>query len=128
MIAAAIPIKRLRDAKSRLADSLSTSERAELVISLLRQTLAVVRASGLVSRVALVTPEDDLAAGLGVHVLPDGTDLNAGLATAVRWAVGIGASGLLILPGDLPLLQPNDLHALLSVRTDGISIAQTGDG
>lgn len=128
MIAAVIPIKRLCDAKSRLADRLSAPERAELVTALLRRTLAVVRASGLVSQVALVTPEESLGTDLGVRVLPDGDDLNAGLGAAARWAIGAGARGLLMLPGDLPLLQTTDLHALLSMRAPGIAIAQTGDG
>jgi 2-phospho-L-lactate guanylyltransferase len=128
MIAAVIPIKRLRDAKSRLADGLSARERANLVRTLLGRTLSIVRASGLVSRVALVTPEESLAGDMGVQVLPDGADLNSGLKAAAAWSIGVGARSLLILPGDLPLLQPNDLHALLSARAPGISVAQTPDG
>ena len=128
MIAVVIPIKRLSDAKSRLAQRLGPDQRADLVIALAQRTISVVERSGLASRIALVTPEAGLGVRLGVSVVPDGGDLNSSLRAAAGWSLQVGANSLLILPGDLALLERNDLHALLSVRTPGISIAETDDG
>jgi len=128
MIAAVIPIKALTEAKSRLMSRLSPVERRELVVSLARRTLLLLRTSGLFGRIAVVTPDSGLGDTLGVRTLADTGDLNASFSSAASWAVGEGAHGLLILPGDLPFLQRDDLHALLSLRDRGVGIAPTHDG
>ena len=128
MIAAVVPVKALAEAKSRLTPALSPEERRALVVELVARTVLLLRNSGLICAVALVTPDTSLGEELGVRTLPDSGTLNDSLVHAAAWAAGEGASGLLILPGDLPLLQRNDLHALLSLRSPGIAIAPTQDG
>lgn len=128
MITAVIPVKALGEAKSRLTSALSSAERQTLVLDLARRTVLLCRNSGLIERTVLVTPDPGLADTLGVRALPDSGSLNDSLTGAASWAKQQGAHGLLILPGDLPLLQRNDLHALLSLRSPGIAIAPTHDG
>jgi len=130
MIAAVIPVKRLTEGKSRLAARLSASERAELISDLVRRAVDALRESGMVERIALATPEVALAQGLKVDALPDGGSLNAALRGAVDWATEMGAAGLLILPGDLPLVRGGDVHAIAAALPDppAISIAPTRDG
>jgi 2-phospho-L-lactate guanylyltransferase len=128
MIVAVIPLKRLDEAKSRLAGRLTPEERSELVTALARRTISVLEASEGLARIALVTPEDSLAARLGVSALRDVDGLNASLRAAARWSLEEGATGMLILPGDLPFLRPGDVEAMVRDRTPGISIAGTADG
>ncbi|HZU14619.1 MAG TPA: 2-phospho-L-lactate guanylyltransferase [Chloroflexota bacterium] len=119
-----VPLKRLSEAKSRLAPSLDRAERAELAMTMVRRVVGAVRESGVVGRLALVTPEPHIARGLGAETLPDAGDLNASLQTAVGWAAG--SAGLLILPADLPLISPADVRALIAAP--GIVVAETQDG
>lgn len=128
MIAAVIPVKRLSEAKSRLNGDITPEERQSLMRELAARTVLILRSSGLITSIALVTPEEKLAAELGVRCLPDTGDLNSSLAAAAQWARSAGADGLLIIPGDLPWLQRNDLHALLSLRSPGVAIAPAHDG
>src|SRR5437868_4520967 len=98
MIVAAIPVKRLSQAKSRLASRLSDVERSTLVLTLLQQTIAALRESGGMGRIAVATAEPELGERLGVESLPDRGGLNSTLLGAARWARRAGAGSLLIVP------------------------------
>lgn len=130
MIVAVIPVKRLDEAKSRLAGSLSEGERAELALRMVERTVAVLRDSGLINRLALTTPDPDLTRRLAVEWLPDAGTLNASLNAGARWAIGLGATSLLVLPTDLPLIKPRDLRALLDAAPPppSVTVAPTRDG
>jgi 2-phospho-L-lactate guanylyltransferase len=131
MIAAAIPLKRLSEAKSRLGGRLSPHERRDLVLWMLRRTVDAVMRSGSVQRLAIVTPESDLADLKGLEVLPDREGLNASLAGAVEWATILHARSLLILPGDLPLIEPGDVREVIQSVTPearGVAIVRMEDG
>jgi 2-phospho-L-lactate guanylyltransferase len=131
MIAAVIPVKRLSEAKSRLATQLSTRERAMLVTGLLRRTIRVLHDVEAIERIAVATEERNLVECYDVvDWLPDLGGLNPSLSHAARWAAGIQAQSLLMLPCDLPFLNTSDIHALLACGTAGrnIAIAPTRDG
>ncbi len=130
MIAAVIPVKRLTEGKSRLAARLSPTERAELITDLVRRAVDALHESGIIERIALATPEVALAQSLKVEALPDEGSLNAALRGAVAWATEMDAAGLLILPGDLPLVRGEDVRAIVATLPDppAISIAPTRDG
>jgi 2-phospho-L-lactate guanylyltransferase len=130
MIVAAIPVKKLTDAKSRLSDRLSSQQRASLVFTLLERTVEAVRACGMVTRIGLATPEPALAVRLQTELIPDPGSLNGALQNAASWAVRASATQLLILPGDLPLISPGAVEALLRSAggAPGITIAATRDG
>src|SRR5947209_5896453 len=130
MIVAAVPVKRLRDAKSRLAGCLSAEEREELVVQLVARTVRVLRSARSVARIALVTDERELASNLGVETVPDGASLNQALEGAAGWARRLGATGLLIMPADLPLLEVTDIDAVVTARPrgHGIVVARMQDG
>jgi 2-phospho-L-lactate guanylyltransferase len=130
MIGAVVPVKRLSHAKSRLSSRLSPQDRAELVVDLVTRTVTILRQAGVVNRVALATSETTLAGLVGADVLPDGGSLNAALSGAAEWARGIGASALLIVPADLPLLETADVQAVVEAATApvGVVVAPTGDG
>lgn len=129
MIVAAVPLKRLAEAKSRLAPHLSHEQREELVVRLVTQTIEALRDSDAVERIVLVTAEEALGQHLGVQTVPDAGGLNPSLRGAASWAMREGARGLLIVPADLAFLRAEDISALVQSRPErGIAIAPTEDG
>ena len=130
MIVAAIPVKKLTEAKSRLSIRLSSQQRVSLVLTLLERTVEAVRGCGMVTRIALATPEPALADRLQTELISDPGSLNGALQNAASWALRASATQLLILPGDLPLISPASVRALIESGSEApsITIAATRDG
>jgi 2-phospho-L-lactate/phosphoenolpyruvate guanylyltransferase len=124
MMYAAVPVKTLRTAKSRLAAALSAPERAGLAEDMLRGVLRAITDSGVVAASAVVSPDPRaLAIGVaaGAAALRQGSgDLNAALELARGWAVAGGADMLLVLLGDLPLLRASDINAMAEIAADSV--------
>jgi 2-phospho-L-lactate/phosphoenolpyruvate guanylyltransferase len=117
MTTAIIPVKPLRESKTRLAHLLSSAERAALMGCLLEQTLAAVRQTA-VSQIIVVSGDEAVlrqAALAGAATLREERPfaLNTAVTQARDQAVRQGAAGVLILPADLPLLQTADIVAVL---------------
>lgn len=125
-LVALIPIRSLTGGKTRLAGALDGGERARLIRRMLGGVVAAAIDSGVVARVMVVSPEDDvltLAADLHPAVVPlaqpaDRPGLIAALDLGRERAVAGGAAGLLILFGDLPLLGAGDVRAMASSPAD----------
>ena len=105
---ALVPVKSIAKGKSRLAPILSRPQRQSLNRTLLRRTLEL--ASRAVGRRHVVVVSNcldaqEIARGAGVTALrePRGTGLNRALVLARDHAVSRGATGVLVLPSDLPL-------------------------
>lgn len=114
-----IPLNALDRAKSRLAGALAPDGRRGLALWLAGRTLEALRSSGVVERVAVVSPDPDAlawAATEGAEPLAQpGSGLNAGLALARAWAVGLHADALLIALGDLPLLTGDEVRRFVAM-------------
>ncbi len=117
-----IPVKPFAQAKSRLASVLSPLDRALLSRSFLKRTLSVAQAAPSVTQAVIVSRDAEalhLAEERGlIALLEEGRGLNRALAQATRWAAQRGAGALLILPTDLPLLEPDDIEALWALALD----------
>lgn len=113
-----IPLKRFDRAKSRLASVLTPAQRAALALSLAERTLTALRDSNVCERLVVVSPDPVALAwaeARGVVALAQpGAGLNAGLALARDWAVGQGATGLLVALGDLPLLTADEARSFVA--------------
>ncbi|HSN73840.1 MAG TPA: 2-phospho-L-lactate guanylyltransferase [Anaerolineae bacterium] len=126
-----IPVKHLSDSKSRLAPVLAERERRALALRLLRGVLSVVRQAQeqLGATSVVVSPDPAvlaLAAAYGLTPLPEDlasdyelrvtsygeAALNAALEQATAHALTHGASAVLILPADLPLVTLADVERL----------------
>lgn len=134
MIWAAVPLKPVELAKTRLSELLSPWQRRRLVLAMLQDVLSTLLAAP-VDRVLLVTRDPNAAAQarrLGADTLYDAAgDLNGALTLAAAAAAGAGAAGLLVVPGDLPLLRAEDIAQLIAPLPDtarSISIAPSRDG
>jgi len=114
---AIVPVKRLTDSKSRLAPALSAGQRCALSLALLKRTLALAAEFPGSARTLVVSRDETalaLAASGGFASLaeaPD-ADLNGALEQARRMAIERGATALLVVAIDLPLLTTADLRAL----------------
>jgi 2-phospho-L-lactate guanylyltransferase len=107
-------------AKSRLSTVLCPEERAALALAMLADVLAACAGAGLPGTVAVVDTDAGarVVGAAGAHALPDpGAGMNAAVAAGVRFAQARGAGAALVLPGDLPLVRPDDLRAVLAAAT-----------
>lgn len=112
-----VPLRTLAGGKARLGEALDAEEREALVAGMLRHELAVVAAWGRAAIVHVVTLDPalmPLAQAGGARTL---LQVREGLNDAIREARAVartsGASALLVLPGDLPLLDVAALERLL---------------
>jgi 2-phospho-L-lactate guanylyltransferase len=121
-----IPAKPLGEAKTRLAGVLPAAERVDLSRSLLQRTIGLARQVGEVVVVSRDAGVRKLAKAAGAWALVEaGHDLNQALQQAADWVAAQGGEAVLVLPGDLPLLQPSDLAEMvrLGQRSHAVVIA-----
>lgn len=118
-----IAVKDLGRAKTRLATRLLPTERTDLVLAMLRDTVAAARSAAGVGEVTVITPDPAVVAvaeECGVGWLPDpqspGDDpLNAALrAAAAHPGARPGRTAVVALQGDLPCLLGSELDAALA--------------
>lgn len=120
-------MKPLANSKNHLAKRLSSDQRADLVIAMLRRVVVAIRGTSIPmlwvvggdQRVRNIARNFD---GLWLEEL--GRNLNDTLGKAFERAFERGSSALYVA-GDLPFLKPSDLHSLLSSsrRRQNISLA-----
>lgn len=145
MVHVLVPLKDLVAAKTRLSGLLSPSERRSLAQAMVEDVLAVVTNHPRIERVTLVSDDpvaSMLAAQYGASCLPESDLGQSGLNSVVTAAVAHvlqqeaapvtdqGALELLVLHGDLPLLDAADIDAVLDQRRagDGLLIASDSHG
>jgi 2-phospho-L-lactate guanylyltransferase len=120
---AIIPVKPLRSGKSRLSGTLTADEREELNRALLRHTLKTLSDLKEVEHVLVVSRDPQALTIARMHgartVREDGQPhLNTALQRATVVAQVYATRGVLVLPADLPLISPEDVHALIDHATD----------
>lgn len=129
---AIIPVKPLRDGKSRLAHILSPDERAALTTKMLSRTLDVLNKVKAIYR-SLVISRDPAALKIArqhnAHTYGEGDskNLNLSLTRAAHIAAAQQASGILIIPADLPLITVEDVEMMLAGVPTPIA-GHTGNG
>lgn len=113
---AVVPLSARARMKTRLAPVLDQAEREALVFALAGRVLAVLGASPPVDETLVVSPDQgilDWATRHGaIPVLQTRGDLNDGLEVGRRQAIVRGASQLLVIFADLPLLTGADVSGL----------------
>jgi len=116
---AVLPIKRLDAAKQRLAAGLDGERRRALAAAMVADVLEAIGEARSVERTIVVSGDpvaQELAAATGAEVVPDPRDaghVEAALAGIARAEVE-GATCVVLLPGDCPLLDPRELDRLLT--------------
>lgn len=112
-----IAVKRLSVAKTRLAPAFTAATREQVVLAMLVDTISAASRVPAVGSITVVTPDDvaaEAARQLGARVLPDPTP--DGHADPLNNAIGAAeteladtTSNIVVLQGDLPALQPQEL-------------------
>jgi 2-phospho-L-lactate guanylyltransferase len=113
-----LPFRSRDAAKSRLGSALDAEERDVLVLGMLSHTIHVLNSWSAGQMVHVVTADPGLEAAYGGwptlrFVRDPGAGLNAALRAARSSALEAGASCVLMLPADLPLLSVASLDGLL---------------
>ena len=115
---AVIPIKQLEDAKQRLSGLLNSNERKLLFQAMVDDVLTAVEACTYIDNIVVVTNDQavaELARGFGAEIRPEPEP--PGLIEAVtetgKQLAAEGVECMLFLPGDVPLVTPEELEVVL---------------
>jgi 2-phospho-L-lactate guanylyltransferase len=116
---AIVPVKPLRRGKSRLAGVLTEEERTFLNYTMLGNTLKAITAVPEIDHLLVVSRDPSalaLAREFGARTVQENSnsdDLNADLKRATIVAQMYSAHGVLILPADLPLIDPISIQTMV---------------
>ncbi len=112
-----VPVKDLRGTKSRLAPVLDPAARAGLTLYMMGRVVTRALEAG-VEAVGVVSPDpivlDEALRRGAIPLVQKSRGLNPALEEGRLWATQNGASALLVLPADLPLIEPEDVLAVLA--------------
>src|ERR1700761_5921682 len=115
---AIIPAKRFADAKQRLAPFLQLGHRRALVEAMFADALLAVRRVNAIDHILVVTSDPTasrIAAGYEVIVVDDTAESHTAAAQlGIARARAMGATRVLLVPGDCPLLDPAELEQLIA--------------
>jgi 2-phospho-L-lactate guanylyltransferase len=118
---AVVPVKERVSAKERLAPLLRPEVRQALALAMLEDVLAAVTGAPRIAGLMVVTVDaeaDRLAASYGGRVIEAGArDGHTGAVTAAaRLLAAERCTGMLTLPGDIPLVTPAEIESVLAVH------------
>ncbi|MFZ0043736.1 MAG: 2-phospho-L-lactate guanylyltransferase [Solirubrobacteraceae bacterium] len=123
---AVLPIKSFDQAKQRLVQALDPSPRQALAQAMFSDVLVALRRAKGVDQVLVVSADHGaqrIAAGYGAMVL-DGADNghNDAAQRGVARALELGAQRVALVPGDCPLLDPEELDDLVGRPATGPAV------
>jgi 2-phospho-L-lactate/phosphoenolpyruvate guanylyltransferase len=124
-----IPVKQLGRAKLRLSEKLRPADRRRLNLAMLADVLRATEKWP--SRLIVTEDPDAEAVGLafGCTLASDpGSGLNDALVAGTSAAVELGATTVLILPSDVPLVSPDDLAELFAYPEDVVIVSSRDGG
>ncbi len=121
-----IPVKNLANAKQRLADVLDQQVRTELAHAMLADVLQAVADYGR-EDVSLVTNDPfslEQAASYGFGVISDAANVSEtdAIEMATRVCITRGVRRTLVIPGDIPLIEAEDLAAIFKHSAENGSV------
>jgi 2-phospho-L-lactate/phosphoenolpyruvate guanylyltransferase len=114
---AVVPVKETAFAKQRLAGHLPPTVRQELALAMFEDVLEALAEVPELDGIAVVTLDPaaaDIARRRGAQVWTDGArDGHTGAVTAAARRLAAAGSTLLTIPGDVPLVSPNDISTVI---------------
>ena len=114
---ALVPVKSLHEAKSRLATYLTQAQRATLMLDMLHHVVCILQASNALDHISVVSPDRrvlEQAEAWGAQArVEEETGHNPALTAAAMRELAEGATALLTISADLPLLQVSDIHGMI---------------
>lgn len=115
---AIVPVKPLNLGKSRLCQVLTDLQRTELNQQLFQNTISVLKQVPKISEILVVSRDSNVltiarASGLRTVQENGNPELNQALLRASVFAQVYSPEGVIIVPADLPLLQPADVEMVI---------------
>jgi 2-phospho-L-lactate/phosphoenolpyruvate guanylyltransferase len=128
---AVVPVKDLWGTKSRLKPILDPGARAGLTLYVMGRVVSAIGRAG-VENIGVVSPDrivlDEARKRGATPLLQESQGLNPALEEGRRWAMECGGSSLLVLPADLPLIDTEDVSAVLESVGETLSVVISPDG
>lgn len=130
---ALIPVKQLSAVKTRLSEHLTPEQRSTLVLDMLHRVIDALHASEVLECISVVSADPEVlerARRWGAHgLVEEQPGHNQALTAAAHHAIHHGATTLLTLSADLPLLKGQDVRAMLDLSTSHqVVLAPSRDG
>lgn len=118
---AVVPVKEIIAAKARLSEAVPRRLRTELALAMLEDVLAALAQARGLAGIAVVTVDPaarELARRFGCRIFTDEArgGHTAAVAAAARTLADEGRSGMLQLPGDIPLVRADEISLMLALR------------
>jgi len=130
-----IPVKKLDRAKSRLSPLLTDDERKQFCLKMLEDVLRTVKSTRRINEIVVISRDPEvlqIAKNFDATLLKERkTGLNQAVSEAVEWCIERGATSVLVLPADIPLVAPTDLDKMLMLGERSsmvISSSKSGKG
>lgn len=118
---AVVPVKSLKDVKTRLASCLSPSERVQLFRCMVEDVFEALSSVQELNGILVVSRDPDikrLATAYHATVLEQNIDggHDAAIAGAAAWLVERGEDGFMQIPGDIPTVTSTELSEVLAMH------------
>jgi 2-phospho-L-lactate guanylyltransferase len=130
-----VPFKNYKSAKSRMRKDLSDEETEKIVENMLRHVLTEVSKSQMSDASFLITKDEEaisLAKQIGVETIEEKEQINESTSVdlATKILIRRGATSVLRIPGDLPLLTYNDIDSVFreSIETNSCILVPSKSG
>jgi len=130
-----VPFKNYKSAKSRMRKDLSDEETEKIVENMLRHVLTEVSKSQMSDASFLITKDEEaisLAKQIGVETIEEKEQINESTSVdlATKILIRRGATSVLRIPGDLPLLTYNDIDSIFreSIETNSCILVPSKSG
>jgi 2-phospho-L-lactate guanylyltransferase len=121
-IYAIIPVKMFVAAKSRLETLLSETERKQLCQSMLEDVLQTLNAMKEIQGLVVVSNDQtirEIAKKYEANYLKETkSDLNHAISEAIDWCLRRTVRSVLIIPSDIPLIQPDDFKGMFNFNNE----------
>ena len=116
---AIVPIKPLRRGKSRLASVLSEKDREQLNQTLLIKTIRCLKEIKEIDQILIVSYDPSaltISRDYGVRTVQESpnTNINKALRKGTMAAMAFNVSSILIVPADLPFIEPEVIRGMLA--------------
>jgi len=133
VIFAVLPVKNPQNAKQRLNGFLPAAHRETLARLLYQQTVAALCQAAGIDRVAVITSDSAIAGharSLGALVFEESeqSSHSASADAACLRAIEFGATTVLLVPIDVPLVTSDDFARLASAARPGVIVVPSADG
>ncbi|MBT3334424.1 MAG: NTP transferase domain-containing protein, partial [Rhodospirillaceae bacterium] len=132
---AIVPVKDFKGAKSRLATVLDAGERQQLSRVMLRDVLGAISAVPQLAGTVMVTHDPEaaeIATAFGARVFyeVENRGPTEAVMMAVRLLVAEGQTGMISIPGDVPLVNTDEISHLLDSHgsAPAVTITPAWDG